>query len=188
MRNLGPKTQQWLCEVGIRTPADLRRRGAIAAYVDLKRSRPGVSIVALYALLGAIEDRDWIEVKRTSKLALALAVEEYERAHPAAAKPASIDLRSLRNIGPAMQRDLDALGVTSVDQLARKDADRLYARLQQLTGQRHDPCVWDTFAAAIHQARTGEALPWWHFTRERKRRTAEGSFVGQPRTRRRAGR
>ena len=39
-------------------------------------------------------------------------------------------------------------------------------------GQRQDPCVWDTFAAAIHQARTGEALPWWHFTVERKRRVA----------------
>jgi hypothetical protein len=36
--------------------------------------------------------------------------------------------------------------------------------------------VWDTFAAAIHQARTGEALPWWQFTRVRKQRSAEGRF------------
>jgi hypothetical protein len=48
--------------------------------------------------------------------------------------------------------------------------------------------VWDTFAAAIHQAKTGQALPWWHFTRERKRRQAEGRFgvpAEAPRSRRR---
>jgi hypothetical protein len=56
----------------------------------------------------------------------------------------------------------------------------MYLRLQRITGQRQDPCVWDTFAAAIHQARTGEALPWWHFTVERKRRVAAGSFVATP--------
>lgn len=86
------------------------------------------------------------------------------------------ELSALRNIGPAMRADLALLGVRSVAQLARLDADRLYLKLQRLTGTRHDPCVWDTFAAAIHQARTGEALPWWHSTRERKRRAAAGSF------------
>jgi Pathogenicity locus len=50
----------------------------------------------------------------------------------------------------------------------------LYASLQSKTGQRHDPCVWDMFAAAIHQARTGEARDWWTFTQERKRRERKG--------------
>lgn len=87
-------------------------------------------------------------------------------------------LLALRNIGPAMRRDLALLGVHSPAQLARRDPDRLYARLQALTGRRRDPCVWDTFAAAIHQARTGEALPWWHFTAQRRKRQAAGTFVG----------
>jgi predicted flap endonuclease-1-like 5' DNA nuclease len=187
MRTLGPKSREWLQAIGIRTLADLRRRDAIAAFVALKRSRLGVSLAALYALAGAIEDRHWIEVKRASKLELLLALDEYERAHPAKAS-AVAGLRSLRNIGPAMPRDLDRLGVKTVAQLARKQPDRLYARLQELSGRRHDPCVWDTFAAAIHQARTGEALPWWHFTQERKRRMAEGSFVGPPRVQHRAQR
>ena len=69
-----------------------------------------------------------------------------------------------------MRRDFTLLGIGSVKQLARCRAEQLYARLQELTGHRQDPCVLDTFAAAIHQARTGEALPWWHFSRERKRR------------------
>src|SRR5262249_937794 len=80
------------------------------------------------------------------------------------------ELLALRNIGPAMRRDFALLGVQTVRQLARCNPERLYARLQALTGQRQDPCVLDTFAAAIHQVRTGEALPWWHFSRVRKRR------------------
>lgn len=83
-------------------------------------------------------------------------------------KPAD-ELLALRNIGPAMRRDFALLGVRSVKQLARRQPERLFARLQELTGQRQDPCVLDTFAAAIHQARTGEALPWWVFSRKRKR-------------------
>jgi len=71
-----------------------------------------------------------------------------------------------------MRRDLALLGIDSVRQLARCRADRLYTRLQQVTGLRQDPCVLDTFAAAVHQARTGEALPWWHFSRQRKRQAS----------------
>ena len=80
------------------------------------------------------------------------------------------ELRQLRNIGKAMRRDFELLGMHTVRQLAHCDADTLYARIQTLTGSRQDPCVWDTYAAAIHQARTGEALPWWAFTRIRKQR------------------
>src|SRR5215831_19299612 len=68
------------------------------------------------------------------------------------------ELLALRNIGPAMRRDFALLGIATVKQLARCRAERLYERLQDLTGRRQDPCVLDTFAAAIHQARTGEAL------------------------------
>jgi predicted RecB family nuclease len=83
------------------------------------------------------------------------------------------ELLALRNIGPAMRRDLALLGVRSVAQLARRDPQQLYRRLERVTGRRQDPCVLDTFAAAVHQARTGEALPWWQFSRERKRRALE---------------
>jgi nucleotidyltransferase/DNA polymerase involved in DNA repair len=83
------------------------------------------------------------------------------------------ELGQLRNIGKAMLKDFDLLGIVSVKQLARCNADRLFERIQTLTNSRHDPCVWDTYAAAIHQAKTGEALPWWDFTKVRKEREAE---------------
>ena len=87
---------------------------------------------------------------------------------------------ALRNIGKAMRQDFELLGIASVKQLAKCDADTLYARIQELTQTRHDPCVWDTYAAAIHQAKTGAALPWWEFTKIRKLRKANvGSSSGQ---------
>lgn len=65
--------------------------------------------------------------------------------------------KGLRNVGPAARADLAILGITSIGQLTDADPDALYLRLQELTRMRHDPCVWDVFAAAIHQSRTGEA-------------------------------
>lgn len=86
------------------------------------------------------------------------------------------ELLGLRNIGPAMRRDLKLLGIDSVAQLTRRNPDSLFRELERRTGRRQDPCVWDTFAAAIHQARTGQARPWWSYTPQRKRRQAEGSL------------
>jgi hypothetical protein len=182
MLNLGPQTTQWLASIGITTPSRLRRVGPIATYVRLKRAHRGVSLNALYALVGAVEGLHWTEVRRTRRLDLLLAVDGYERRHPVA-KPKADELLALKNIGPAMRRDLALLGIASVGQLARREPDALYRALARKTGQRQDPCVWDTFAAAIHQARTGEARPWWHYTPERKRRQAEGKFPASARIR-----
>ena len=80
------------------------------------------------------------------------------------------ELLSLMNVGPAMQRDLFLLGITTISQLKHADPDELYDRLQKITGKKHDPCVWDVFAAIIHEAKTGEKTPWWHWTPMRKSR------------------
>ena len=77
-------------------------------------------------------------------------------------------LAALRNVGKATLADFRLLGVETVVDLASQEADALYARLCAITGRRCDPCVHDVFAAAIHQAKTGEALDWWVFSRRRK--------------------
>ena len=86
------------------------------------------------------------------------------------------DLAKLKNVGKAALADFAVLGVTSTAQLAACEADDLYVKLCALTGQRHDPCVHDVFAATIHEARTGEALDWWVFTPPRKERMKAGNF------------
>ena len=80
-----------------------------------------------------------------------------------------VQLQTLPNIGPATAADLLRLGVTSIDDLSRCDPKELYNRIGVMDGVRHDPCVLDTFAAAIHAARAGEAKPWWEFSDARRR-------------------
>jgi hypothetical protein len=174
LRNLGPKSQVLLQKVGIDSLAKLRKNGAVPAYVMAKRADQTVSLNLLYALVGSIENCDWRDVKRDRKLELLNALELHQHAHPASTITA---LGDLRNIGKAMLSDFERLGINSVRQLARCNADKLYARIQDLTHTRHDPCVWDTYAAAIHQAKTGEALPWWDFTKVRKEREKAEKFV-----------
>jgi hypothetical protein len=81
-------------------------------------------------------------------------------------------LSDLISIGPAMLRDFDRLGIRSVSQLAKQDSKKMYARLQRLTGQHQDPCVLDTFQAAVAQARNprlpAQKCQWWYWSQKRK--------------------
>lgn len=84
-------------------------------------------------------------------------------------------LRELWSVGPAMERDLKSLGVHSVAELARRSPDRLYLQLERTTGKKQDPCVLDTFRAAVAQALDPnlpmEQCVWWHYSALRKRKT-----------------
>jgi hypothetical protein len=84
------------------------------------------------------------------------------------------DLRTLPNIGPAMARTLTRLGIQQVQDLRGQDAERLYRRLCDLDGRRHDPCVLDTLTAAVDYANGAPARPWGHYSRLRKARATHG--------------
>lgn len=81
-------------------------------------------------------------------------------------------LRNLISVGPAMLRDFERLGIRSVTQLAKQDPKKMYSRLERLTGEHQDPCVLDTFCAAVAQARNPrlpvEQCQWWYWSRKRK--------------------
>jgi hypothetical protein len=78
-------------------------------------------------------------------------------------------LDQLPNIGKAMAADLRMIGIEGPQQLIGQDPLVLFRSLEQRTGRRQDPCVLDTFMAAVHFMEEGEARPWWSFTAERKR-------------------
>lgn len=59
MRNLGPKTERMLAEIGVDTPAALRRIGSVEAYRRLKFACGGISLNALYAMEASLRDIDW---------------------------------------------------------------------------------------------------------------------------------
>jgi len=77
-------------------------------------------------------------------------------------------LEQLPNIGPAIARDLRLIGIHHPDDLKGKDAFVLYQRLCAITSQRHDPCVLDTFMAAVDFMGGAQPAPWWSYTAQRK--------------------
>jgi hypothetical protein len=85
----------------------------------------------------------------------------------------SRNLSDLISVGPAMLRDFEILGVHNIQQLARRNPERMYEALCQATGQHYDICCLDTFRAAVAQARDprlpAEQCQWWYWSRERKR-------------------
>jgi hypothetical protein len=79
-------------------------------------------------------------------------------------------LEQLPNIGPAIAADLRSIGVRHPAELAQSDAFQLYQQLCRATGKRQDPCVLDTFIAAVDFMRGAEPRPWWAYTAARKAR------------------
>ncbi|MGH9741789.1 MAG: helix-hairpin-helix domain-containing protein [Candidatus Acidiferrum sp.] len=93
------------------------------------------------------------------------------------ARSAERRLGDLISIGPAMLRDFELLGIRSVAELARQDPERMYRKLERAVGTRQDPCVLDTFCAAVAQAKNprlaAEQCEWWWWSRKRKRKEKE---------------
>lgn len=78
-------------------------------------------------------------------------------------------LLDIPNIGPAMVRDFHVLGITEPQHLTKKDPYMLYKKICTLTGVRQDPCVLDTYMAAVDFMNGTEARPWYMYTSKRKK-------------------
>lgn len=74
------------------------------------------------------------------------------------------------NIGRAMAADFRQLGFVHPRELAGQDPLSLYQRMVRLSGQRQDPCVLDTYMAAVDFMQGGPVRACWEYTLERKRR------------------
>src|SRR5690349_20447084 len=77
-------------------------------------------------------------------------------------------LEQLPNIGPALAADLRLIGIHAPQLQRGQDAFALYRQLCAATGQRQDPCVLDTFMAAVDFMSGAPATPWWRYTAQRK--------------------
>ena len=87
-------------------------------------------------------------------------------------------LEDIPNVGPAVAGDLRQLGITSPGELPGRDPYALYDDLCRIPGHRHDPCLLDTFIAAVRYMEGAPKKPWWEYTAERKREMAARSEVG----------
>jgi hypothetical protein len=86
-------------------------------------------------------------------------------------------LADLVSIGPAMLRDFRILGISNVQQLARRSPRRMYRELCRLKGPQ-DICCLDVFTAAVAQARNPdlpiEQRQWWYWSKKRKATDGKG--------------
>jgi hypothetical protein len=73
------------------------------------------------------------------------------------------------NVGPAIAADLRRLGIRSPADLRGRDPYAMCDDLYSITGKRHDPCVLDTFIAAVRFMEGEPKTPWWKYTAERKK-------------------
>ncbi len=95
LRNLGPRAERWLADAGIHSTEELRRRGALEAYLAVRRAGGTGSLNMLWALAGALEPwpegRDWREVAASEvRLPLLLAVESRLAARKATLEAAGV--------------------------------------------------------------------------------------------------
>jgi len=81
-------------------------------------------------------------------------------------------LEDLPNVGRSVAADLRRIGVRVPRDLVGRDPYALYDALERATGTRHDPCVLDTFIAAVRYVEGAPARPWWKYTAQRKRTLA----------------
>ncbi len=80
-----------------------------------------------------------------------------------------IRLEDIPNVGIAIAGDLRQLGIEQPSHLAGRDPYAMYGDLCRITGTRHDPCLLDTFIAAVRYMEGEPKTPWWKYTAERKR-------------------
>jgi DNA transformation protein len=68
-----------LAKAGIRTEERFRKLGAVQAYAAVKRAGAKPSLNLLWALEGALTDRDWKEIAKTRRLELLTELELTEK-------------------------------------------------------------------------------------------------------------
>ena len=72
--NIGPKSEAWLRQVGVRTLEDLKQHGALGTFLKVKRAGFKPSLNLLYALAGAELGCHWTALTPEHKNELVLAV------------------------------------------------------------------------------------------------------------------
>lgn len=77
MKNMGPKSREWLASVGIHTLDDVAALGVVETYKRVKAAYPEkVSLNLLYGLQAALLDIPWNELPPDIKAELRKQVEQ----------------------------------------------------------------------------------------------------------------
>lgn len=78
LKGLGPKSEEYLNEIGIYSKAQLQKIGAVRAFIKLTKecgNKPSLNF--LYAMVGALEGEHWTKIAKHDKERLLLELEGY---------------------------------------------------------------------------------------------------------------
>ena len=78
LKGLGLKSEADLNAIGIFSRDDLAQAGAVQAFLALHNQNPKTSLNFLYAMVGALEDRNWLDIAQSEKGKLLLELEDIE--------------------------------------------------------------------------------------------------------------
>ncbi len=78
-------------------------------------------------------------------------------------------LTDIPNVGSRVAQDFTCIGIQHPKELKGKNAYMLYKKLCSVTKTRHDPCLLDTFMAAVDFMNGAPKRPWWYYTKARKK-------------------
>lgn len=78
-----------------------------------------------------------------------------------------LPLQQIPGVGPSIAKDLQSIGIFSVNQLKNRDPEELYERLMLHVGSHVDRCMLYVFRCAVYYASTKkhdpEKLTWWNW-------------------------
>ena len=77
--------------------------------------------------------------------------------------------QDIPNIGPAIANKLGLIGIYKPTDLIKRDPYKLYLKMCEVSGVRQDPCLFDTYIAAVDFMNGAPARPWFYYTKNRKK-------------------
>lgn len=82
LRNLGPKTEAMLAQIGIHTATDFLALDPFVVYAQLHQAGIKMGLNGLYAMMAAQEDLAWQTVAQTCKEAILMRLDDMGLAPP----------------------------------------------------------------------------------------------------------
>ncbi len=78
LKGLGPKSEEVLLSIGIGSPKELKEVGALEAFIRMKK-HGGInpSLNFLYAMIGALENRNWLDIARDERESILMSLDGF---------------------------------------------------------------------------------------------------------------
>jgi len=75
LNGFGPRSEEILAEVGIHSVKEFMEVDPYELYILLKPMK-GIGLNSIYAIIGARENRSWLEIKRTRKTEILMRLDD----------------------------------------------------------------------------------------------------------------